>query len=234
MNIATATAGGQHWATALHPCHALHPWLHHLSACSSMGLHLGIFCLTVSGEGSSLSKSGPSSIMLLLSSCHPASQWPLLHPGTNVVAAWLSREELGRDHHPTAFLQGTSWTVLHCEEPLPSPPTQLPWNLVRHNAGGCKIKQPWHLTVSSSWFALLVYCEANWHLAMVCLKFQNSVWVCTEIKKLRKEERKGWSQSMATASFFFLPLNPCWHNAEYCQRFLFYFSNQYWRESLKR
>lgn len=116
------TAGGQHWDTA-HPHHALHPLLYCLSSCSSMGPHLGLFCLTMSREGNSLSKPGPSSIMLLLSPWRPAPPWPLLHPGTSVVAAWLSPGELGRDHHPTAFLQASSWPVLHCEEPLPSPPS---------------------------------------------------------------------------------------------------------------
>lgn len=118
-----------------------------------------------------------------------------------------------------------------CHHPLPS--CHEIWSGITQVVA--KLKQPPHLTASSSWLALLVYCEANWHLAMMCIKFQNSGWVCTEIKKNKKGRKEGMkSQSMATASFFFLPLNPCWHNAEYCQRFLFCSSNQYWHESLKR
>lgn len=93
---------------------------------------------------------------------------------------------------PSKSALDLSFTV---RSPCHHPPPQLPWNLVGNNAGGCKIKQPQHLTASSSWFALLVYCDANWHLAMMCIKFQNPVWVCIEIKNLRKEERKGWSHS---------------------------------------
>lgn len=30
---------------------------------------------------------------------------------------------------------------------------------------------------------------------MMCIRFQNSTWVCTEIKNVRKKGRKGWSHS---------------------------------------
>lgn len=69
-------------------------------------------------------------------------------------------------------------------------PPQLPWNLVGHNAGGCKIKWPSPLTVSRNRFALLIYCYVNWNSALMCIKFQNSVWVCIEIKNVRKKGRK--------------------------------------------
>lgn len=228
MSTATATAGGQHWASALHPWHALHPLLHHLSPCSSMGPHVGISCLAVSMEGNSLSKPGPSCIVLLLS---PLATQP--HKGYSCIQApvwWQPGCPVRSSAETTGPLPSSKSAPDLCftvRNPCHQPPPQLPWNLVGHNAGGCKIKQPRHLTASSGWFALLVYCEANWRLAMMYIKFQNSVWVCIEIQKIKKGRKEGMkSQSMATASFFFLPLNPCWHNAEYCQRFLFYFSNQ--------